>query len=342
MSPNEARPARADTLVRRVELRNPFHVVDLPLVGRLCRAAYTPRRRFAKRFVGKPAKMLFRLAYGVLGLGGEGTLIYDGSGGERRLRFDARNIQFRALYLPQYAAGYETETSALLDVLLGPRDAFFDVGANWGYFALWAACRSGFDGAIHAFEPLAASFADMPGLVAQAGLEPRITCHHTALSDRDGDGVLAVDGGGDSGTARLSENAPGVRVTLAALDSLDLSPPATMKIDVEGHEHRVLAGARRTLEAARPFVIFESWREASAPETTLAPFGVLADLGYTFFAPTWWRATPAGGFAVEGPTDTLALVPMTPGQRFLLAEQMNVLACPVDRLDDLRRRFETP
>lgn len=194
---------------------------------------------------------------------------------------------------------------------------------------------------MHAFEPLATTFTDLSDLIAQAGLEPRITCHHMALSDYDGDGVLSVDGAGDSGMARLGGGTSGERVTLAALDSLNLPPPAAMKIDVEGHEHHILAGGRRTLESGRPFVIFESWREARAPESTLAPFGVLAGLGYAFFAPTWWRTTPAGGYAVDGPTDTLALVPMTPEQRFLLGEQMNVLACPSDRFDELRRRFET-
>jgi len=74
MSPNEAVSARSDTLVRRVDLRNSYRVADLPLVGRLCRAAYTPRRRVAKRFVGKPAKTMFRLAHRTLGIGGKGTM----------------------------------------------------------------------------------------------------------------------------------------------------------------------------------------------------------------------------------------------------------------------------
>jgi len=331
---------RSEVMVRRVVRRNPFHVVDLPLVGQLCRAAYTPRRRVAKRFVGKPAKALFRLAHQTLNLGGRGTMVFEGREGGRKLEFDARNIQFRALYLSQYAIGYESETSALLDAIVGPADAFFDIGANWGYFALWVAGRPRFEGTVHAFEPLAATFADLNRLVAQAGLEALVTCHRLALSDYDGDGVLTVDGGGDSGTARLGENIPGESVTLAALDSLDLPPPGMMKIDVEGHEHRVLAGARRTLESARPFVVFERWREAAAPETTLAPFSALTGFGYTFFAPAWWRATPAGGYAVDEPTDTLALVPMTPEQRFLLGEQMNVLACPAQRIGELRSLFE--
>ena len=146
MSPYESMPAQSDTLVRRVELRNPFRILDLPLVGRLCRAAYTPRRRVAKRFVGKPAKLLFRFAHRTLNIGGQGTMQFEGPDGERALRFDARNIQFRALYLPQYTDGYETETSALLDVIVRPTDVFFDVGANWGYVALWVASRAGIRG----------------------------------------------------------------------------------------------------------------------------------------------------------------------------------------------------
>jgi hypothetical protein len=35
--------------------------------------------------------------------------------------------------------------------------------------------------------------------------------------------------------------------------------PRTQKLDVEGAEHLVLAGARRTLERSRPRLIFESW-----------------------------------------------------------------------------------
>lgn len=52
---------------------------------------------------------------------------------DRLLEFDGHNSQFHALYAPQYAAGYELETSVLLSLLLRGADTFVDAGANWGF-----------------------------------------------------------------------------------------------------------------------------------------------------------------------------------------------------------------
>ncbi len=90
----------SEIIRRQVLLRNPFMVETLPWLSRLHSAAFKPRRRLSKRFIGKPAKRLFRL---LMGLGAKGTghfslILPDGP---RLVEFNARNTQFGALYQPQ-------------------------------------------------------------------------------------------------------------------------------------------------------------------------------------------------------------------------------------------------
>jgi len=332
----------------KVSRRNPFAVADLPFIARLSRAAYSKRRRVAKRFIGKPAKKLFHLAYHVLGIGGTGHLRLDVQGAVKTLPFNARNIQFSALYLPQNAGGYEPETAALIDVLVGDKATFYDIGCNWGYFALFIAARSGFGGHVHAIEPMPGTYADVSGLVAGAGLEGRITCHNVALSDAPGEGVMAIPGDLQSGLARLQPaRSDGSTVALRTLDGMieqdGLPPPDVIKIDVEGHEEAALEGAARCLQDHKPMLIFESWTEPQTPRTTLAPFDVLGRLGYTFFVPCWKHDAAGWSFADLDFLDTeqpvLVLIPVTAEQRFLMADQINVLACHNDSLPRLAELF---
>ena len=69
----------------------------------------------------------------------EGSFIFCAGGRRQRVSYDARNLQFKALYDPKYRNGYELETSLLMRKLCHGGGAFFDVGANWGYFSLLVA-----------------------------------------------------------------------------------------------------------------------------------------------------------------------------------------------------------
>ena len=60
----------------------------------------------------------------------------------------------KALWYPQYHGSREPETIAWIDAFEPPA-VFWDIGANVGQFALYAALRSGI--AVVAFEPAAAS-----------------------------------------------------------------------------------------------------------------------------------------------------------------------------------------
>lgn len=330
-----------DVLRRRVVLRTPFTVERLPLLSRLHAAAFRQRRRLSRRLVGKPAKRLFRLLRAA-GLAGTGTVRLALPEGPRRIAFDARNTQFGALYLPQSLPVYEPETLALLDLLVADEGVFLDVGANWGWYAVLVASRPGFHGEVHAFEPYPPTFADLAAVVRQAGLGRRVHCHELALAAQAGSSSMALSDGIQSGLARLGE-AGGVAVRTAPLDAIGLPPPDVIKIDAEDHELDVLRGADATIAAARPFVVFENWLHRANPALTLDPLQWFAARGYRFFHAGWVAgaadcvlAKPAP--AADGSAE-LALLPFLAASRFMLPDQLNVLAVPAERMAELRRRI---
>ena len=106
--------------------------------------------------------------------------------------------------------------------------------------------------------------------------QARVTA--AALSDRDGEGRLAVD----PATRPVATFRQGLTVPLRRLDAVvaeaRLSRLDLVKIDVEGHELAVLSGAADSLRRFRPALIFESGHET--PEQSRAIAGLLDELGY--------------------------------------------------------------
>jgi FkbM family methyltransferase len=329
--------SEADVIRRKVVLRTPFAVEALPVLSHLHVAAFRHRRRFSRRFVGKPAKMLFRWAIAA-GIGGTGRMAVATATGKRSISFDARNTQFGAVYQPQNQPVYEPETSALLDLLVTDADVFYDIGANWGWYAILIASRASFRGSVHAFEPFPSNFSDLASTVKQAGLDRRIIAHEVALADREGRMNMGFSDGIQSGLARLGESG-GTEVRIARLDDLGLPAPSVIKIDAEDHELEVLAGASETIATARPFIVFENWRHPERPTLTTAPIALLAERGYRFFYPGWVGSEPGCVMMQPGSSLELALVPFLPAQRFQLPEQINVLAVPEERMDAFRQRI---
>lgn len=141
---------------------------------------------------------------------------------------------------------------------LKPGDIAVDAGANIGLVALVAAQRVGPAGAVHAIEPHP---------VVARYLRDNVRLNHAANVQ-----VYQVALGAAPGTARLSEHAgddsqnhlrpagAGVEVPVVRLDALLAGLPRVnlMKIDVEGYERFVLAGAEGLLPRTE-CIYFESW-----------------------------------------------------------------------------------
>jgi FkbM family methyltransferase len=133
-----------------------------------------------------------------------------------------------------------------------------DIGANRG---VWAEAMQGCSAAVHAFEPNPKIFR-----MLRRGIGRGVTAHPIALSDRSGEAELRIPRGrrGYSNQgASLSADKIGatahrsVTVQARRLDDLALGPVGFMKIDVEGFELSVIAGASETLRRDRPNLVVE-------------------------------------------------------------------------------------
>jgi FkbM family methyltransferase len=133
----------------------------------------------------------------------------------------------------------------------------FDVGANIGFFSLYFASWVGPDGRVIAIEPEARNIASLRRRVARAGASDVVTCVQAAAVDRSGQVRLAVNRGhpGDHHLADTGE--PVAAVTLDELAAGDPRRVTFVKIDVQGAESMVLAGARRLIEQHRPAIFVE-------------------------------------------------------------------------------------
>ncbi len=160
-----------------------------------------------------------------------------------------------------------------------------DVGANMGFYAY--AFSHVYD-AVEAFEPQPDC---VRHLAAFAEREPRLRVHTLALSDAPGHATLSVPlvrgrwrTRAATGLGSLTPP-PGfalrdLAVELATLDSFAFADVGLIKIDVEGHEAAVLAGARETLQRCGPALIVEIEERHTCAEALFGIFATLADLGY--------------------------------------------------------------
>jgi FkbM family methyltransferase len=134
-----------------------------------------------------------------------------------------------------------------------------DVGANAGQFAQEVR-GIGYRGRIVSFEPVTTAYDQ---LVEVASKDPHHECRQLALGDTDQTAIVHVSEGDASSSilevepisisaSRSTRHVSDQEVQVARLDTirdtlLRESDRAYLKLDVQGYEDRVLAGARETL-----------------------------------------------------------------------------------------------
>ena len=162
----------------------------------------------------------------------------------------------------------------LLALTLAEDDNCVDVGANVGKVLDWIV-RAAPTGVHHAFEPVPLLYEDFRDRY------PQVVVSRAALSDREGvaDFTVVTTRPSRSGFRKVPYPGPQVtqRVTVP-VTSLDAALPAEMpvtliKIDVEGAEMEVLAGAANTIRRWHPVVVFEH-QKSTAVEYGTAPADV--------------------------------------------------------------------
>jgi FkbM family methyltransferase len=148
---------------------------------------------------------------------------------------------------------YERYFQRLLAQELRPASVFYDIGANVGFYSLLASPLVA-PGKVFAFEPAPRNLAHLRRHLELNRVNNVEVCE-VAISD--GSGWESFDEGQDGGSGHLG--AGNLRVRTDSIDGLmsqgQISPPHCIKLDVEGAERRVLAGARNCLQRYRPLIL---------------------------------------------------------------------------------------
>ncbi len=167
-----------------------------------------------------------------------------------------------------YVCGtFEPNEFAFVDRMLKPGMVFVDVGANDGYYTLFAARRVGPAGKVIAIEPSSRERAHLQRNLGRNGLE-NVQVVAAALGAEAGFVDLHLAHGVHAGHNTLGDfahddvvRASSERVPLETLDAVvarqGLSRVDMVKIDVEGGEAGVVAGAREVLSTMRPVLLME-------------------------------------------------------------------------------------
>lgn len=202
---------------------------------------------------------------------------------------------------------------------------FLDIGANIGLYTI--ALSNHFAQTV-AFEANGYTFRILQANVALSGAS-NIDCICTALSDRSGTASTDVALNGNLGWGRIEEEAGarnGVPVQLDTLDNwarqrTDGTPVTLIKIDVEGHELKVLEGSRELLRNSAPVVLFEVLDPAAGAQC----LRLLQECGYARlfeFARRLPRGARFGDYAaaaVHGlPVDVREVSGIEPGRHALM------------------------
>jgi FkbM family methyltransferase len=164
---------------------------------------------------------------------------------------------------------------------LVPREKIaIDIGANKG---VYTHVLAGLCAGVEAFEP-------NPKIhrILVRALPRNARAHNIALADRAGEAELRVplySGGYSNQHASLVTRAGkfgAVHVQMRTLDSYDFRNVGFIKIDVEGAEDKVLAGARATIARERPVLLVEM-EERHRGIPLMQAIGQATALGYNAY-----------------------------------------------------------
>jgi FkbM family methyltransferase len=156
-----------------------------------------------------------------------------------------------------YFGDFERQETRWVRRWLRPGMSFVDVGANVGYFTLLAASRVGPEGRVFACEPSPEAFARLEATLRDNPI-PQARAFPFALGAEPGQLHLHFTSHTVSNHTPSMVAQPGARTMPVPVRTLDecleewkLPRVDLLKVDVEGFEPQVLAGARQALATGR-------------------------------------------------------------------------------------------
>jgi FkbM family methyltransferase len=163
----------------------------------------------------------------------------------------------------------EPETIWWIDTVVQPGDCVWDIGANVGLYALYAALRVGPAGRVVAFEPAADNFAALSRNVALNDLDTVVQGFCLALSDETRAAKLhmtSLDAGraahvfGAPSDAFSDEARPHVQWALGYspdrfIETFAARAPDHLKIDVDSIEEKIVRGGKAAFSGTRSMIV---------------------------------------------------------------------------------------
>lgn len=191
--------------------------------------------------------------------------------------------------------GFERATREVIDAHLRPGDLFIDVGAHVGAIALSAATAplaTGADNPVLAIEPSPENQRQLASSIAANGLDDRVTLVPAAVGRATGKATLLLSRGSMGhrlAPESMMESAASeaVEVPVFSLDDLLAQFPehdhrrVVVKIDVEGREADVIAGAAKLLASGRLRLVI--WEKLADGGPALQAAAALARHGFASF-----------------------------------------------------------
>jgi FkbM family methyltransferase len=187
----------------------------------------------------------------------------------------------------------EADDFAAFMALVEPGATVVDVGANFGLYGLHAALYAGATGQVFAFEPVPGAYDLLAANIRRNGLERICMAARSAVADANRTAQFRVaaessfTGLRDTGRSRTAEMIDVEVIALDAFAPLARRSVDLMKIDVEGGEAGVLAGARNLLGRSPDVVVMFEYShknlDGPAHQALLAELRRLGQMGFEIF-----------------------------------------------------------
>jgi FkbM family methyltransferase len=164
--------------------------------------------------------------------------------------------------------GWEDRINKLIEKYIKPGSTALDAGAHIGTHTILMAKLVGEKGRVYAFEPQKKIYRELYQNLKLNRLSNAVPLRY-AVGDTNTVIEMEAAPEGNEGATRIGSG--GDKAELRTIDSFGFQGVSLMKIDVEGFEDQVIAGARQTLLKYHPVLIVEivGWAtyEKANPET---------------------------------------------------------------------------
>ena len=191
------------------------------------------------------------------------------------------------LYYFLDAKAFWNKELQLASRFLKPGDVVVDVGANIGFMSGIYSTLTGATGQVHSFEPSPTVYAKLLAVI-KANNYANVSPYNAGCGSHEGTMTLYCPASSGNATLRpdasLEQTAVERKtVSIVKLDTF-LGPKLErwdyLKIDTEGYEDEVIAGAAVLLKKFRPTIYIELGPQYEA--SSQRAIRLLRDLGYTF------------------------------------------------------------